>query len=243
MNVFEVYNFVNYLANKDQSGKTFTPEQLNLAFKVIDIQFLKLKYGLPEDYRPGAPLPRQAWEITQKITDDLRRLKEIMGGRTKPLMLVDADGYADLPSDYIHYSSIRYDSTLNANDCADENKESSVPVEVLRDNDFDARLWSDIKKPWTKYPFSRFNNDHIEFRPRTIKFVVFSYIRMPQAANLVYTLNDESEIVYDADASTQLEWPQDMHDDICNQLYKWLGQNLSSQEMVSAGTARQDKGI
>lgn len=243
MNVWEIYEFVNYRSNKDQSGRTYTPEQFNLGLKAIDIEFLKLKYGLPEEYTPGAPLPRQAWEVAQKITDDLRALKVIMGGRTKPLLSVDQYGYADIPSDYVHQSSLRYDTTVNSADCDAENEENSVPIEVLTDADFDARLNSEIKKPWSKYPFCRFNNDHIEFRPKNALFVVFSYIRMPRAAFMATTLDGNNDYIYDAANSLQLEWPTDMHTDIANLLYKWLQGNLQSPFGVQLANQRQQEGI
>ena len=241
MNVWDIYELINFWSNKEQSGRSYTPEQLNIGFKAIDIDFLKLKYGLPEDYRPGQPIPRQAWQITQKITDDLRRLKVVMGGKGTPLLKIDQYGYADIPKDYIHYSSLRYDKTINS-ECGEPNEETSTPIEVLGDDDFDARLWSELKKPWTKYPFCRINNDHIEFRPKDARFAVFSYIRMPKPAVLGYTIDANNDIVYAPLASTQLEWPEDMHTDIANRLFYWLQGNLQSQLGIQLGASRQDKG-
>lgn len=242
MNIWDIYNFINFRANKEQTGKSYTVDQFNLGLQAIDIEFLKLKYGLPEDYKPGAPLPRQAWEITQKITDDLRHLKVIMGGRNNPLLLVDKFGYADVPSDYIHQSSLRWDQTVNSADCDLANEETHIPIDVLFDQDFDSRLYDAIRVPWTKYPFCRFNNNHIEFRPKNIQFVVFSYIRMPRAAFLVVTLDSNQDYVYDATNSLQLEWPRDMHTDVANKLYEWLSENLSNQMMLSEAYKRKAEG-
>jgi hypothetical protein len=241
MNVFEIYQLVNFWSNKEQTGRTYTPEQFNLGLKAIDIDFLKLKYGLPEDYRPGMPMPRQAWAVTQKIVDDLRHLKTIMGGKDTPLLKVDVNGYAQLPSDYIHFSSLRIDRT-DKECCEDEAEETSTPVEVLTDMDFDARLWSEIKKPWIKYPFCRFNGSHIEFRPKNVRFAIFSYIAMPKPGFLAFTISGDNDIVYDPINSIQIGWPADMHTDIANRLYLWLQGNLQSQLGIQLAKARQDNG-
>jgi len=243
MNVWEIYQFNNARANKDQSGRSFTVDQYNSILQGIDIDYLKLKYGLPEEYKPGAPLPRQAWEITQKITDDLRHLKKIMGGRDYPLLVIDKNGYANIPSDYVHQSALRWDQTLNAPDCVSENELNQIPIEVLTDADFDSRLWDAIRVPWTRYPFCKFNSDHIEFQPKNMQFAVFSYIRMPRAAFLSVTLDSDNNYVYDAANSLQLEWPNDMHMDIANRIYMYWADNLSNPLMVQSGAKKLAEGI
>ncbi len=241
MNVWEIYQLINTWINKDQSGRSFTVEQFNIALQAIDIDFLKLKYGLPEDYKPGQPIPRQAWQVTQKITDDLRHLKVILGGRGNPLLKVDTDGYANIPEDYIHYSSLRYDKTVNS-ECGETNEETSVVIEELVDDKFDARLQSKIKKPYTKYPICRFNNDHIEFRPKNIRFVIISYIRMPIPGILVCTEDSNNDLVYDPINSRQIEWPADMHTDVANRIYLWLSVSIQNQLSAQAANARKNEG-
>lgn len=243
MNIWEIFQFNNARANKDQSGRSFTVDQFNYILEGIDIDYLKLKYGLPEEYKPGAPLPRQAWEVTQKITDDLRHLKKILGGRDFPLLAVDKYGYADIPSDYVHQSSLRWDQTLNAPDCKSENELNQIPIEVLTDADFDGRLYDSIRVPWTKYPFCKFNNSYIEFKPANIQFVVFSYISMPISAYLAVTVDNNNDYVYDPVNSRDLEWPIDMHMDIANRIYMYLADNLSNPLMAQSGAKKLTEGI
>lgn len=243
MNVWELYQLNEVRANKDQSGRSFTYEQFNAALQGVNIDFLKLKYGLPEEYKPGMALPRQAWEVTQKITDDLRACKVIMGGRTKPLLVVDQYGFANLPSDYIHYSALRWDRTANSADSEVANEVEHTPIDVMKDGDFDGRLFSKIKTPWSKYPFCRVNNNHIEFRPLNIRFAVFSYIRMPRTPYLAVTVDGNNDYVYDAENSVELEWPVDAHIDIANLIFQTMSENLSNPMMYASAQKRKVEGI
>lgn len=240
MNVWEIYQFINWRSNKEQSGRTYTPDQFNIGLQAVDIELLKIKYGLPEEYKPNQPFPRQGWEITQKISDDLSHLKVVMNGYDRPLLVV-VSGFADVPADYLHYSSLRYDSTISApiidGVAQGSDVNHSVPIEVLKNADFDARLWSIIKnlKPY-KYPYAQINQKvtggkYIEIRPTGIRYVVFSYIRTPISGVLAVTLDGNNDYVYDAANSRDVEWALDLHIDLSNILYQWLGQNLSNQQM------------
>lgn len=242
MDVWEIYTFIQYRANKEQSGRSFTPDQFNLVLKAIDIEFLKWKYGLPEQYRPGAPFPQQAWELTQKITDDLRHLKVHLGGKYQPLLSIDQYGFANIPTDYIHYSSFRYDRYANKPDCQ-VTEEASVTVEVLKDADFDARVSSTLKAPSKEYPITRFQNDYLEFRPRDLRYVSLTYLRMPIPGFMATTINDNNDFVYDPTNSIQIEWPQDMHTDVANLIYDLLSDNLSSQQMKQSAEMRKTQGV
>lgn len=239
MNVYEGFQFINFRANKSQTGRSYTLDNYNLGLKAVDIEWLKTKYGLPEQYRPGMPMPSQAWEVTQKISDDLRHLKVLMGGRNKPLMSVDQYGFASIPPDYIHVSTIRYDKTANTADCGTASEDTSIPIEVLKDADFDARLNSCIKNNFGKYPICRFETDYIEFRPKSLRFVLFGYLRLPTSAFLSATYDANNNLVYDAATSTQLDWPEDMHTDIFNTLYNWLAVNLKDQVGIQDSQSRK----
>lgn len=110
MTVDEFYQWLNFIVNKEQSG-AIGPDKFNLGLKVIVLDKFKEIYGLPEDYRVNQPIPRVAYELTQKVGDDLTRkfLKSVY-------LSVDSRGQADFPSDYAHYSTMRYHKVENS-DC------------------------------------------------------------------------------------------------------------------------------
>lgn len=242
MNVNEILQYVNFRLNKEQSGRSMTEDQYNLILSVINIEYMKWKYGLPEEYQPGSPIPRQFWEATQKITDDMRWAKVKMGGQEGAKMMVDQNGIAQIPSDYLHYSSIWYTYSLNSKDCGTKPATKVYPIEVLFDSQVGDRISHPVKGPTLKYPFCCFYNNYIEFWPKEISSVDFTYIRVPRTPVYAYTVvNDEA--VYNANGSVQLEWPVDCHADIANLIVSLASENLRDQFMKQVSEQRKERGI
>jgi len=238
MNVWEIYQFINFRANKEQSGRSYTPEQFNISAKAVNIDYFKVKAGLPEEYKPGFPFPRQAWQITQKITDDLRKFMWVMGINGAQLQ-INRHGLATLPSNYVRESSIYYDNGQTVN-C--ETDERWVPIEIIDDSQWGDRLTSSIKYPDKEYPVCRFIGNQIEFRPKSLKAVNMTYLRLPDAAVLGYTIDGNNDIVYNPTTSVQFEWPEDCHTDIANMMLIWLAENLSNPMMIQEGQQRKNQG-
>ena len=238
MTVWEIYQFIEFRANKDQSGRSYTPEQFNLACKAVNIEYFKLKAGLPEEYRVGAPMPRQAWQLTQKITDDLRMFMHVMG-IDGPQLQINRYGLATLPANYVRESSIMYDNASTVN-C--ESVEGWTAVEVVTDAVWSDRLASSLKYPDKEYPICRFIGGRIEFAPKDLKYVSMTYLRMPEAAVLGYTIDSNNDIVYNAATSTQFEWPEDTHTDIANWLVSWLAENLNTPMLIQQAERRKMQG-
>lgn len=242
-NIWDIYQFINWRANKEQNGRVFTPDQFNNACKFADYELLKYKYGLPEQYRPGYPVPAQAWEITQEITDALIHLKVYMGGRTDAQLKVDKFGFADIPSNYFHYSSLAWIDISHEN-CGDDDEETRTPVEVIRDGDWDLRLANILKKPTYDYPVCRFQSNYIEFRPKKLGYVDFTYLRKPNEAVLGYTINPvTTNIEYDPFTSVQPDWPEQMYNEWANLLYSWLAININNQINIQDAQNRKIQGF
>jgi len=242
MNVQEILNYVNFRLNKEQSGRSMTEDQYNLILQVINIEYMKWKYGLPEEYQPGSPIPRQFWEATQKITDDMRWAKVKMGGQEGGQMVIDVNGIAQIPSDYLHYSSIWFNYLKNNKECGNPPSKKVYSVEVLFDAQVGDRITHPVKGPTLKYPFCCFYNSYIEFWPKELGAVEFTYIRVPRTPVYAYTVvNDEP--VYNAAGSVQLEWPVDCHADIANLIVNLASENLRDQFMNQVSEQRKERGI
>jgi hypothetical protein len=213
MTVDEIYQWVNLELNKSQTGGTLNPEEFNLALKWANQQYFKTKYGLPETYTPGTPLPPQAWSITQENIDALSPFLKGKGGRDYPALKVDIDGRASIPPDYVHVSSVRY---------------GNKAVEVLSNDVLGDRLSSALVYPSEKYPICTFYGGYIQFHPVSLGFVNFDYLRMPETPVWAYTVvNDQA--VYNSNASIQLEWNPIYHIDIANLTLQYAANNLRDQ--------------
>lgn len=240
--IWDIYQFVNFRLNKEQSGRVFTPEQFNLACSFADYELMKLKYGLPEQYRPGSPIPAQGWEITQESTDALSHLKVYMGGRDDAQLRIDKDGYASYPDNYLHYSSMAYVDYTH--DCVTaEDEEVRNPIDIVRDGDWDTRIWDELTKPTMDNPICRMNSGYMEFRPRKLGGIDFTYLRKPIPSVLGYTIDANVNIVYDPGTSTQPDWPEQMFNEYAVILYSWMSVNIQSQINIQDAQNRKIQGF
>lgn len=231
-----MYNFVNDLANKSQSGNAFSPTQYNLCLQFVDYIIMNVKYGLPSQYTRGVPIPIQGWELSQENTDALSQLKVYLGGKGKPQLKVDNNGFANKPADYMHLSSMAY-LTYDA-----DSNEVRNPISVVKDGDWDVRLSDELTKPSYEYPCCRIQNTYYEFRPKNLGYVDYVYLRQPIPAVLAYTIDANSNIVYDPTNSVQLEWPENLKGDIANIIYNWLGNNLKDGTIMGQSEQYKQQG-
>ena len=78
MTLFEQWELVNYIANKDYGGNVIEPDRFASLVKVANLDLFKIKMGLPEEYQIGSPIPRQYLDATKRLTDETRFLREII---------------------------------------------------------------------------------------------------------------------------------------------------------------------
>lgn len=226
MTIDEIYQWVNLELNKSQTGGTLSPEEFNLAAKFANQQYFKIKYTLPEEYQVGNPVPRQAYPLTQENIDALSPFLKAKGGKDYPPLKLDKDGRAELMSDYVHYSSIRF---------------GIRPVEVVSNDVLGDRLFSSIVYPTETYPICCFYSGYIQFYPITMRFVNFDYLRMPETPVWGYTVvNDQP--VYNPATSVQLEWSEIYHLDIANLILQYAANNLRDQLAIQIANNRKTTG-
>ena len=166
--VDKVLKLVNFITNKETSGNTMKIDQFNTVIEGVNIDLLKQRYGLPEEYKAGQPLPTMSYEVTKKIMDDLSILKVRMGVDTPPLML-DNFGRADIPSDYLHLSSARFNHVID-NQCTFK-KVKPRDIELLNDAQIGDRLSNSIKMPTYKDPCMAIFSGYFQFYPADLKRV------------------------------------------------------------------------
>jgi len=239
--IYEIYREVIYRLNRTQRGNAFSIDEFNNTLEVLDMDMLKLKFGIPEEYQNRYKMPRQAWEVSHKITEDLGHLKVRMGKDTPPLY-INTLGIATFPKDYLHLSTVY----TNHGD-----------IEVLNDDDFSGRIHTKLKKPTIKNPICRIIDKGAEFEPRNLVSANFTYIRMPNTAFLDYTIVNDDIVYLDENGShdgsvltvgtpsrtVQLDWPRQTHSDIISVLVNYASQNLRDGTSYQTSERRKTKGI
>ncbi|MEE9337996.1 MAG: hypothetical protein V3U87_07955 [Methylococcaceae bacterium] len=234
ININELKIYIDYISNKEQSGNNYTPSQFNLLVKrgVEDIQ--RWLIGLEALYQPGNPAPAVAYEVTQKVKDDLRWLKE------NPTLPVDNNGRMVIPSDYVYVTAITYKEIKNT-DCGA--KQTLRPVERIDDDKWANRLSSTIKKPTKQYPVCIFyDKDYVLFEPKDLGSVEFSYIREMATAVWGYTLVDEVPVYKDT-LSIDVDLPEILLNDLARIILGYMGINLREQELMQYAEVIKMKGV
>lgn len=233
ISVDRLYKWVNFVARKKQSG-AISPDEFNLAIAVIVLDYFKLKVGLPEEYQVGRPLPRQAYQLTQKITDDVRHLV------TTSTINVSNSRFT-LPNDYAAFSSLKYRYVTNQENCEDGAKAVKIPIEVVTDEEFASRQSSLLTPPTIRRPIANFDVSGIEVLPSTITSVELTYLKFPATPIRQYTIvNDED--VYSSTGTVNIDFPETCFNDIAIRVLQYYGINLSDSELVNFTESRKIKG-
>jgi hypothetical protein len=222
MNLWETWSLVEYISNKDFSGNIITPQRFNELIKVVNIDLFRQKYGLPEEYQPGRPVPLEFADITLKNTDDLRAFKVSMTN------VAISAGILPWPINYAHRDTVTYNYTRTIGGVATV---LPKPVEILREVEFNARLGNWTKKPTLQNPCGVVRSNGIHIRPITILAVDFSYFRWPVTPEFSY-IEGDGFITYNAGTSTEFEWPKDESLTLTRMILQYIGVNLREADLV-----------
>ena len=223
MTLGEMYTLIEFIVNKDYDGNIITPERFRMLIKVVNIDLFRQKYGIPEEYQPGRPIPNERADITLKNTDDLKAFKVRLVNRavTAGVMLY--------PSNYAHRDTIVYNYSKSINGTPTS---LPRPVEILRESEFASRVGNYTKRPTLQNPIGVMRVDGVHIRPVTITVCDLNYYRFPIDPVFAYTEGD-GYITYDTTSSTELEWVKDEHFTLTKMCLSLIGVNLRIEEIVA----------
>jgi hypothetical protein len=239
---------VKFIANKTQMGN-IRPSDFNLAAWRALIEWFMDTYGNKNEYQPGRPVSRIAFQMTQKINDDLRMFvkpSKMIADNSGRLLypdgvtVKDSDGNV-LPA-YVHASSmmVKY---VKKSDCGDTTLvDKYVPVSMVKDEKLSSYLSSDIVTPSMRFPICVFYDQYIQLYPAKSTPVSFTYLREPAKPNWAYTTVN-GRPVYDAPNSTNIEAPEQAMNDILIRICAYVGINLREGELEQYAQLEKQQGI
>tara|TARA_R100000664_G_C2749112_1_gene136506 strand:- start:258 stop:1031 length:774 start_codon:yes stop_codon:yes gene_type:complete len=255
ISVNELYRFVQFVANKEQSG-FIKPSEFNLAVDRAQMQFFMERYGNPAEYQPGRPIPRVAYNQTQKVSDDLRKFIK------RSAIPVDVNGIMQYPEDYLHFSSATYHfveqpvSTEtpddNCDDCPGSGTSTvtigeitnhTVTVRPVDDSELSYLLQSSIVRPDEKNPVLTFYQEGVQYHPKNLGAVDFVYLRRPIKPEWSFNLNSNGRPEYDPVSSVDLEWPEQVFNEIAVRILSFVGVNLREGELTQYSEGKRQTGI
>lgn len=236
MDLNDVREFINVILKEQAPDKVYmSPSQFADVLNQCSLVHFKRKIGLPEEYRPGQPIPRQAFEITKKLTLDLLPFKVEMGTTTPPLT-VNQFGLADIPGNCYYPAAFGF--RLYRNGVLDYRE-----VDMVNDLEWKSRLRNSITKPTQRYPICNLlGNGKIRFAPTNLGRVDFVYLKYPQAAVFGYSIQS-GFIKYEQAQSTQLEWDDINMIDIIMLYLERIGVVLTRTDLLQYAQKVQVAGV
>lgn len=230
MDINEIYLSANAIANKYLSG-AISPEEFNRFAAIVSNDLFKTKVGIPEEYQPGLPLPRQAWQVSYKISDDVKHLI------VETDISKNATNFFPYPGTYAAFSSMKYGYISSHCD----SELTWTRVEVVTDGELSIRLESKLLPPTHRHPIGAYYNDGFKVFPTDITSIRLTYLRYPTTPNWNFTLvNDQP--VYNPTGSVNFDFPVTLHSDIVIRICRYMGINLREEELLQAALQRQNSG-
>jgi hypothetical protein len=225
-----VYQWAYQLINKTQSGE-LTPDQYNTAINIVNVELLKQKLGIPEEYQVDKREARQEFQTTQNNSDALRKFIV-----SKPLVK-NGVGF-DFPADFAAFAgnSYLYVEQINGQTVA-----TTQPIEVVTLGERGIRLNNYIKYPTFEYPIGTYLNGQLIVDPDGINAVTLSYVRYPVTPFRNYTVQGDFD-VYNPIGSTQIEWDTLLLPDFAIRVAKYFGVTIREEEFTNFALQRQNSG-
>ena len=231
MNLFNQYNFIRYIANKDYGGNMYTPDQHALNVKYANMECFKIKMGLPEDFQPGAPITRQSFDISKRMNADTNFLNQYESAEAV------AGGYFAKLSGYFCINDMRYGYQRTVDGSS---KTIWKPVEELTEAEFTDRMGNYTKEPTYVDPVCVQRGSNIYVYPSGIVQVQFVWVKYPTEPVFNYT---QQTGYIEAASSTEFEWPQHVIDvDITLILLKYIGINLREDQLLQYAQQHKAQG-
>ena len=220
MTLFEQWELVNYIANKDYGGNIIEPDRFKQLAVVVNMDLFKVKMGLPEDFQPGVALFRQHLDAVQRLTDETRFLHKRVEAQA-----VTA-GVISYPSDYFTVDAIRYGYQRQVDGSP---KVLWKPVEALTEDQYSERAGNYTKEPSTKNPVCVFRSNGIHVYPASIPQVDFTYIKYPE--DPVFDYVQETGYITEGGSPTEYEWGVHLHQDLTRRILSYIGINIREQQL------------
>lgn len=209
MNINEVYKLVLLEINKNQG--IWSIDRFNTAAASAVIEFFNDCYGQPVLSRNGQQANDMVFQSTEKLSNNLRPF-------IKPIVMqVNSQGQGVRPSDFVQTSSVRY-----------VYGQRQVEVKFVRDNNLAERLDSDLLTPSKSYPIYCIYNSFIQFYPKDLIRVNFTYLRTPATPVWAYTLVNNRP-VYDPVNSEDCDFPDETINEVVNRIVALFAIDMRDQ--------------
>ena len=181
----QIFELINFISNKDQSGKTLKPEQFNVILPAACLEFAKMQ--------------RQGYEKNQEVTNAIKHLKVFDSNLT-----VNATtGIATVPTNYSYGGQLWY------NDSVPQRRK----IDLVTDAEFNLRMGSPLRKGTAKKPLAKLVGGYLYFEPKTLgSSVKFSYLKGHTTPVLDYYFDTNDIAIFFSDPADVDTWVAGSYD-------------------------------
>jgi hypothetical protein len=267
INVNEVYQYIEFLSRKAQSGGTFTPNEFNLVLPRVVKDLFRKYYGVPEEYQVGHPEPHIGADNTQLVRD---YLSVFLTTKTHNV----TDGTFPNPADYAHKSSARVVAFTNETvseekllqeactcdggcDCKNDvdtptlqqskatpkkvARERFYPITFVTDEQFNWCMNSTKRFPSIEFPIARMKSGYIEIAPTKVGTVELTYYRNPK--NPFWNSHSvNGQTVYSPAGTIDIELPEVCGTEVVLAMLGKLGISIREEQLINWADRTRQKG-
>lgn len=212
ININTIKEICELVVNKNQSG-SLTPARFNTACQSVNWEWFNFCYGQPVLSKNGQQSNDMFWQSTEKITNNLRPFIK------KVVLQIDPTGKANKPTDFVQTSSVRYWYGTK-----------QISVDFANDGDLEEYVGTELLAPTKQFPVYAVYHDRLQFYPKDLGRVEFTYLRTPATPVWGYTTVN-GRPVYDPTTSVDFEFPEENINEIVSRICKLWGINIREQQI------------
>ena len=213
MTIDELYQFVQFAANKEQRGYV-KPSEFNMLATRAQIDVIQDRYGKHTRGGQVSGSKKQTHSVLDEIAEAVT---------ASTLTYSSANIRWAYPTNFLHFMSL----THNGNS-----------VDILTQDQLRGRLSSSLTPPTIDYPIAVMDTNgftvYTSPAPQSTGIVSLTYIQVPTAPNWGFQLTNNMYIFDVTSANTaQLTLGESTHMEIANRILGYIGINLREGELTS----------
>lgn len=213
----ETYNFLLKANTRGRNTAKEFNEAVNYASRKIYMDF----YGNQQMYAPNRAVSRISYEESQRISDALKPFK------SEPTPISVSLNKFQTPKDNQHVISVRY---------------NGIDVKRFDEDEIGTVLNSSIVAPTKEYPAYVEYPAYLKVYPSTISTISVVYLKKPTDAKWAYTLDANGREVYDSVNSVDLQWNEDMYNQLMAVTLEMTGLTLKDSDLTQFFAAKENQG-
>lgn len=218
--IYYLVNYIGFLLNKSAYYKS--KQEIVDAIDHAQLGLFIEKLGNTAKYQVSHPIPPVSYQITKKVSEDLRPFLN------EQTLTLTASKFI-LPTGFVYPTSLR-------------KSQGGRKIDVVDDDKVAQRLESQLLEVSEDYPIAEILNNGYRVYPSTLTSVYLKYLRTPVKPIYAVTIDVNDNEVYNDAASVDVEWSALAQEELIARALPALGLNLKDAGVINFGNYRTQQG-